>query len=118
MSRGLGRIECEVLRWLRTHDTPYTWLDDLRTALCPPWPSEPAPTEKLNEERARWAIRQYLHSLPVLARHEAVNRAVRSLARKGLVRTGKDIYGRRHRKAVWLADREAPCMRKDGIYSR
>jgi hypothetical protein len=118
MSRGLGRIEQAVLTLLRERQEPYLWLSAVRDGLCPPLPSEPAPTQRLTEERAWWAIRQYLASLPVLARHEAVNRAVRSLARKGLVRTGKDRYGRRHRKAVWLAERPGPSLLKDGIYSR
>ena len=109
MSRGLGRIEQAVLTWLRDRQEPYTWLSAVQDALCPPWPAEPAPTQKLNEARAFWAIRQYLASLPVLARREAMNRAVRS---------GRDLYGRRHRKAVWLADRPGPSVLKGGIYSR
>jgi hypothetical protein len=63
MSRGLGRLEQAVLAVLREHQAPYLWLSAVREALCPPWPNEPAPTEPLNEERAGWAIRQYLASL-------------------------------------------------------
>jgi hypothetical protein len=113
MSRRLGRIEQAVLRLLRENPVAYTWLADVRDALCPPWPDEPAPTEQLTPERVAWVLRQYVASVPVRACRQAVDRAVRSLERKGLVRSGMYRYGRGHRKAVWLAERAGPPARAD-----
>jgi hypothetical protein len=102
MSRGLGRIEQAVLTRLRESPDPYIWLSTLREEMYPP-PNlprgEPMSPERISYITVRAKLRLRSH-------HEAVDRAVRSLERKGLVRSGKDRHGRAHHKAVWLAERQ------------
>jgi hypothetical protein len=104
MSRGLGQVEREVLTRLRESAEAYTWLSALREAIYP-LPNLPR-GEPMSPERIAYIIT--CARLRLRSHHEAVDRAVRSLERKGLVRTGKDHGGRAHRKAVWLAERRGP----------
>jgi hypothetical protein len=110
MSRGLGVVEHQVLQVLEASPAPYLWLTTLRETLCPTPDPLPNPTRPFTLERVEWAMGEYLRGLPVKARHEAINRAVRSLTRKGLVCTGMAHYGtgHPHEKAVWLSSRSGP----------
>jgi hypothetical protein len=108
VSKGLGRVERDVLRIVQASSAPYVSLAFVRETLCPTPQGDPEPTRHLNEARAIWAIRQWAQQVSVKARHEAIHRAVRSLTRKGLVQTGTDRYGRGHRKVLWLTERPAP----------
>jgi hypothetical protein len=107
MSRGLGRIEQAVLAQLRASQEPYTWLSALQAAISTTHPSPPVSPERRFTLLVTGGIITWRDP-----RLEAVNRAVRRLARKGLVRTGKDRWGRAHRKAVWLAEREGPGLQE------
>jgi hypothetical protein len=110
VSRGLGRIEQAVLTLLRASQAPYVWLSAVRDALYPP-PNlpygEPLSPERLAYVRADRRTRSCL---------EAVERAVRSLERKGLVHSGLYRHGRGHPKAVWLTERPRPPVVRDGIW--
>ena len=102
MSRGLGRVEREVLTWLRENPNVKVWLSDLREALYPP-PNLPK-GEPMSRERMDYVIAS--HGLS--SHHEAVDRAVRSLERKGLVRSVMHYRRRGCPKVAWLTERERP----------
>jgi hypothetical protein len=103
MSRGLGRIERAVLQVLHASQEPYLWLPALQRTITAMQPSPPVSRERRVNLLASGGLFTWRDP-----QQEAIARAIRSLERKGLVRTGKDSHGRAHRKIVWLATREGP----------
>jgi hypothetical protein len=102
MSRGLGEVEREVLSALREMAEPWIGLTNFRERLCP------SPDCSTLE-----AIFAYQRSYE-RSRHESINRAVRSLSRKGYVRSGR--MEQSHLKVIWLADRPKPAEGTDGVW--
>jgi hypothetical protein len=82
MSRGLGKVEREVLSVLENTPGACLWLSTLRERL---YPAPPITGEAFSDERLHAVLVR--SELRIDTHWEAVNRAVRRLDRRGLVGT-------------------------------